>query len=421
MTRSFPSTNLPPSLGQSPFFGFLGQGSLPVWAYIDESGNTGNRIFDQNQPVFIAAAMATKTNFDLVYGDDVAEIAKKAGVAALHANELGVGRIEPIGRDLRKIIRAADAKFIISRIEKRYLAATKVYDTYFDQGENLAVPWNVYWLKPMKLMMTFKLATYVITEEIAQTVWECLTAKSEHTSKRRFVEGASALLERSHLLPDARSRTIVSEALQWAIDNPENFTTYMRDKVSRQGHSPNFVAFNQIMDGLEGFSKSWGRPLREIVHDEQSEFRAMLRDWHAIWSSPSPKDVEPFRYPGDEPISVSRGAGSLFRMTSEDRSAGLQAIDVILWLFRRTLDNKEIGPNCAALLNQAFRRGLQNDFSFDGVGAFMDDKFGQVLTTPLTAEQQAKADEKNAEFEANRQKQMREYADQKAASRNSIT
>ncbi len=72
-----------------------------MWAYIDESGNTGNRIFDQNQPVFIAAAMATKTNFDLVYGDDVAEIAKKAGVAALHANELGVGRIEMASKVFR--------------------------------------------------------------------------------------------------------------------------------------------------------------------------------------------------------------------------------------------------------------------------------------------------------------------------------
>ena len=106
-----------------------------MWAYIDETGNTGHRIFDENQPTFISAAMATKTNFDLVYGNAVAAAAKKAGVAALHANELGIGRIEPIARDLREILGAADARFIFSRIEKRYLAATKVYDTYFDQGE----------------------------------------------------------------------------------------------------------------------------------------------------------------------------------------------------------------------------------------------------------------------------------------------
>jgi hypothetical protein len=359
--------------------------------------------------------MATKTNFDLVYEHEVAVVAKKAGVAALHANELGIGRIEPIARDVCRILRAAGAKFVFSRIEKKYLAATKVYDTYFDQGENLAVPWNIYWLKPLKLMMTFKLASHVITEEIATVVWECLTAKSEFTSKKKFVEGASRLLERCLLLPDARSREIVSEALQWAIENPENFTTHMEGKNSRQGHSPNFVAFNHIMDGLELFSKSWGRPIREIVHDEQDEFRKMLQEWHAIWSRPDLKGIEPVLYPGDdEPLSISRGSGSIFRMSTEDRSAGLQMIDTILWLFKRALEGREIGPDCAALLQHTLKRGRQSDFSFEGVGTFMDDKFGQVLSTPLTAEQQAKAEEKTAEFEVRRQTQMREYAERKA-------
>jgi hypothetical protein len=227
---------------------------------VDESGNTGNRIFDQEQPVFLTAAMATKINFDLVYRHGVAAIARKLGVKALHANELGVARIETIAGDLRKVIRLSEARFFISRVEKRYLAATKVYDTYFDQGENLAVPWHLYWLKASKLSMTLSIAESILTEEIAQTVWECLTAKSEHTSKARFLEGAAALLERSQELRDPRTRQVVTEALQWAIDNPENFTTYMRDKVSRHGHTPNFVAFTGLMDGLEGFSKSWGGP-----------------------------------------------------------------------------------------------------------------------------------------------------------------
>jgi hypothetical protein len=89
-------------------------------------------------------------------------------------------------------------------------------------------------------------------------------------------------------------------------------------------------------------------------------------------------------------------------------------IDIILWLFRRALDGKEIGADCAALLQQTFKRSLQHDFSFDGVGTFMDQRFGRMLTTPLNAEQQAKAEEKTAEFEAHRQKQMREYAERKA-------
>jgi hypothetical protein len=109
-------------------------------------------------------------------------------------------------------------------LEKRYLAATKVIDTYFDCGENLAVPWQIYSLRRLRLLLTFKIAKYVLSEEIAQTVWDCLTAKKKGTSVTLFVEGAKTLLDNAQYLPDARSRQIVTEVLQWAITNPENFS-----------------------------------------------------------------------------------------------------------------------------------------------------------------------------------------------------
>ncbi len=117
-----------------------------MYAYVDETGNTGNALFDPEQPVFITAAMMTKTNFDAVWKGDLKAIAGRVGVSALHANELGIGRIEEIADDLLRVIKKADARFVVSRLEKSYLAAAKVFDTYFDAGENLAVPWHAYWI-----------------------------------------------------------------------------------------------------------------------------------------------------------------------------------------------------------------------------------------------------------------------------------
>jgi hypothetical protein len=37
-----------------------------MYAYVDETGNTGNQIFDPNQPLFITAAMMTRVNFDVI-------------------------------------------------------------------------------------------------------------------------------------------------------------------------------------------------------------------------------------------------------------------------------------------------------------------------------------------------------------------
>ena len=355
-----------------------------MWAYIDESGNTGNQIFDENQPLFITAAMVTRINFDLVYGPEVRNIAQKVGQTALHANELGVARIEEIADDLLKLIKRADARFFVSRLEKRYLAAAKIFDTFFDAGENLAVTWHVYWLKPLRLSLMFKLCQYVVTEEIERDVWDCVTASSEVKSKAAFLRAAEGLKARAERLPDARSRQIVSEAIAWALANPENFGTHIRDKVNRYGHSPNFVAFTTLMDGLESISKAAKRPIREIVHDEQSQFKNTLAHWHQVFSSEKVAEHQPLKWPGEkEPYSLAKATGSKFRMTTEEHSPGLQVIDTILWLFKRTVSNKEIGPRGGRLLNRVFQKGQQNDMSFLGVRQTVEESLDEIMTAPI--------------------------------------
>ena len=48
--------------------------------------------------------------FDVIQKSSVAAIARKAGVQALHANELGIGKVEDIAPDLLKLLKAANAR-----------------------------------------------------------------------------------------------------------------------------------------------------------------------------------------------------------------------------------------------------------------------------------------------------------------------
>jgi hypothetical protein len=82
-----------------------------MYAYVDETGNTGNRIFDPDQPLFITAAMMTRGNFDMIQKARVAATAKKAGVQALHANELGIGKVEDIAPDLLNLSKPQEPAF----------------------------------------------------------------------------------------------------------------------------------------------------------------------------------------------------------------------------------------------------------------------------------------------------------------------
>ena len=167
------------------------------------------------------------------YGQEIVGIAKGAGVAALHANELGVGRLEDIAPEILRVIKKADARFFLSRLEKRYLAAAKVFDTYFDAGENRAVAWPHYWLKSLRLMFLFKLSAYVLDEEIVRTVWTSIITPNEAKSRAAFLQAARLMLARvSTNMQDARARQVICDGLHWALDNPEAFASPPLDKAA---------------------------------------------------------------------------------------------------------------------------------------------------------------------------------------------
>jgi hypothetical protein len=38
-----------------------------MFAFVDETGNTGENLFDEKQPLFITAALITKSDFDILH------------------------------------------------------------------------------------------------------------------------------------------------------------------------------------------------------------------------------------------------------------------------------------------------------------------------------------------------------------------
>ena len=45
----------------------MGDSKIPLFAYVDETGNTGHNLFDEAQPDFFTAALVTKGDFDIQY------------------------------------------------------------------------------------------------------------------------------------------------------------------------------------------------------------------------------------------------------------------------------------------------------------------------------------------------------------------
>jgi hypothetical protein len=190
-----------------------------MFAFIDETGNTGANLLDEAQPDFFTAALITKSNFDMVYAGPVAKLANRFGDGPLHGKDLGMDRCEEIAADLLKVFKKADARFFISRVEKRYLLATKIFDTFFDSGENAAAFWHIYNIRPLRIILALKVAT-IVDERVAQQFWTMLLDRSVARQKAAIPEICQALIDRVGELPDQRSRDLATETLSWARDKP---------------------------------------------------------------------------------------------------------------------------------------------------------------------------------------------------------
>jgi Protein of unknown function (DUF3800) len=382
----------------------MGESKVPLFAYVDETGNTGHNLFDEAQPDFFAGSLITKGDFDARYKQDVLSLAKMHSENALHGQKLGVGRIEVIAPHLLKILIASEAIFFMSRVEKKYLLCTKMFDALFDSGENAAVAWHHYNLRASRLMLVFKLSV-TIDIDTAKLFWQSILEPKEDNALKLLPEVCDRLLENLVQVPDARSREVLGQGLNWARENPEAIQIYADRQTSKHGHFPNLVAFANLLDGLEMLSTQRKRKISRIKHDQQSEFEQTLKAWHELFSNASPEEL---KWAG-ESYKLQKVVGSQFEVFEDSESPGIQITDVILWLYSQFRKGKTLPAGCQSLVDYSLLNGWENDFSFDGVERSFMEKFGPALSKPLTPELEAAARDMLHRAEKNRLASMAQY------------
>lgn len=194
----------------------------------------------------------------------------------LHANELGVGRLSKVALSLGRFALKRDVRFSLYKVVKPDHAIITFFDQVFDSGVNEAVRWDHYWT-PLRYPLLFKVA-YLFDEETAKAAW----AARVEINPARAAEGLQKLCatyqDRIHHLLDARSRELISGALNWAAANPFDISYGAGNKDSALQISPNLVGFQQVLQSAAAQAKKQSRQVRQIVVDRQTrDLRARLR------------------------------------------------------------------------------------------------------------------------------------------------
>lgn len=360
-----------------------------MYAYIDESGNTGVNLFDTEQPYFFNVAMTSQVNFDDVFRQRVEHIAQLVSAEYLHANEIGQQRVELIAPSLMELIEFSQVRFHFTLVEKPTAAVMKFYDAIFDPGENPAAPRFWYNVRLLRFLLLMEFVS-ILTRDDAELFWKVMARTRSKSTEDEAASIIDTLLLRANSLSDERAKTLVVDTLFWARDNITELSFWSWDKNGIYGQLPNIFTLVALFDKISRDSQDWSAESVEIIHDQQKQFENTLKDWHSLFKGIEPTGVFHF---GDTPIELPDIRNSTFKTLDSKSSPGLQVVDTVLWIFSRYVSEKQLGPNSLQLLDICVNPNDTYIMSFDSLATEVEQAVRNLMSLPLEEEAIRKAEQ----------------------------
>lgn len=353
--------------------------------YVDETGHTGPNLFDSTQPVLSYGVLSSPDDLDNVAEDGLASLRKKLGVERLHAAELGMHRLGEVVDTLLELQKKHRIRFDIWQVVKRDHAIISFFDQVFDQGMNPVVPWTAYWT-PLRYPLLLNLAL-LFDDEMEEKAWKARLEPHDGRSAALFEEVCNTLLQRVHRL-DSRSEEIITDALSWAISNFGQLGYNCKRKKDKLQIMPNMIGFQSV---LHGICYRLGAPNRKanIIVDQQSQFNTTQRELSVFYRQIR---AQPWVLgPGLPVMDMKNMPEKPLVFQSGTQSAGLELVDIYLWIFKQYLEGKELTKPLARLIHINLKTARTDSVSLESIGKRFKDIF-EKLPEP-SAEMMEKARE----------------------------
>lgn len=353
-----------------------------MYFHIDESGNTGNNLFDPNQPQLSYGVLSSKTNVEVLGKPFHKKMISKLGVTELHANELGVGKLTDISKILYHLQIKMKFDFDYFFIRKPDFALVCFFEAVFDQGLNEAVKWDSYWT-PLRYPIILNLST-LFDDELLKKSWKLCIHKKINSQAPSIVELLTTLLERLSMSSlDVRSKELIGDALKYGIVNPLKLDFGVPDQNML---SPNTIGFQFVVscmgNRLKKKSKNKKRKLKasNITVDEQTQFNRSQKETHktALLISESIKRRDKgFKkhYLSNPIFNDLQESDILHTFTPKQEltikrskdSIGLQIVDIYLWIVNKFLKGDTLSEELKAVASLFIRRSYTDGISVEGL------------------------------------------------------
>ncbi|OEF99151.1 hypothetical protein BHF71_09970 [Vulcanibacillus modesticaldus] len=322
--------------------------------FVDESGNSGLNLFDYNQPYFWVSALIAPKNSNQVIDYEVKKLKDKIRVEELHGNELGLGRINKLAHDIIEVYREIKAKFIFVRVHKSHVSTMKFVDCLIDSAHNPAIPEFYYFFRENRIIIAHSISAY-FGLELQKWFWEIYISGNVNEFKKLLLNFKDIY---SYNMPDPRLKEIILDALNFAIDHPEEIL----DDFKNEFESPNLISFSLLLDGLKKSLPKNNSKIDSIIHDEQSQFAKYIKKMFEYLSKMTIKE----QYSKFPVIEIDDKFNKSIEFSPSSKNAGLQLIDVTMWLLKQKIDKKKvIHGEASDLIHFISENGIILEFSHE--------------------------------------------------------
>ncbi|ANQ25001.1 hypothetical protein BA894_00390 [Vibrio natriegens] len=348
-----------------------------MFFHIDESGNTGNNLFDANQPVLSYGVLSCQTNVDALCCGLHKQILDLIDDDQIHANVLGIGGLVNIAPLLIQIQQRMKFDFDYYFIHKPTFAVVTFFDAVFDAGLNQAVKWDWYWT-PLRYLLIENL-TQLLDDRLLRESWRLCTVKRIEKHEQDIVALLKEIRDRAKQSPiDERRKEVIIDALDYGITNPLELDFSFPDQKML---SPNVIAFQFVASAIaRKVRRKKRKRASSILVDRQSQFNKAQAETHkrqaliaeGIRKAPQHEKGQYLRHPlfatFDSDQIVQRGlSGKELTISSSAESIGLQIVDVYLWITNKILNGDELPVELKQLCSMFLRRTVIDGISLDGM------------------------------------------------------
>lgn len=353
-----------------------------MFFFVDEGGNTGLNLFDPNQRTLYYGVLTSNVDLDVAALPKVEEMRRKLGVTRIHAKDLGNEKLLLIAPAVLNVQRKLGLRFDFYKVRKTDHAVMCFFDQVFDSGTNQAVRWSNYW-SPMRYALLLTLAT-IFDEELAKTAWEARIEGNDAKAEELLVAVCVELLSRTNEIVNTQARERIADALTWAAKNP-NAISYnasnshlpkKEKKAAAHQISPNIIGFQFVMKGIANRLAAGKVEASRIVVDQQSEFNKAQQTLAEFFAAAA--GIE-FPSMGEMPtLNFDSMPSTPIEFRSSDDSAGLELVDVLLWVHRRLDEEKPLARELRPLIHFNLSKGMTDEISL----AAIESRWAPVFSQP---------------------------------------